>query len=197
MQTFVILDVVGITLFAWFCLVKLIPSCNVSMYRYRLWRLRDCLADDVLKGSFQDTIRAQKLVLFIEAVIVLAPQLGPVKLGVMRWSSRHVPKSDDPFNLATFDPRDRKIVEARLNELAMFTARHILFGSPSGWILMFVLGVPALISSFLAYLLRGAPDGSSVIEGARHRVRDEIEADQALVLLGSRGASPRSVAQSV
>jgi hypothetical protein len=192
MRTFILLDVVGITLFAWFCVVRIIPSCNVSMYRYRLWRLRDQVADDVREGVFQDATQPQRLVRFIEGIIVLAPELGAVKLAIMRWSCRHVPDAKYPFDLQALRPQDRKIMEARLNELGTLTARRILFGSPSGWCLTLVLTPLALISSLVAHLLSGAVDGGSVIEEARHRVRDEIEVDRALMLLGDRSTPNRS-----
>jgi hypothetical protein len=162
------------------------------MYRYRLWRLRDQVADDVREGVFQDATQPQRLVQFIEGIIVLAPELGAVKLAVMRWSCRHVPDAEYPFDLQGLQPQDREIMQARINELGALTARRILFGSPSGWFLMLVLTPLALISSLVAHLLSGAVDGSSVIEEARHRVRDEIEVDRALVLLGNRSTPNRS-----
>ncbi len=196
MRTFVIIDAIGMTLFAWFCLVRIIPSCNVSMYRYRLWRLRDRVADELREGTFQEAEQAKGLLHFIEAVIVLAPELGPVKLGVMLWSCRHVPDPEDPFKLEALSPQDKVLMEERLNELGGLTARHVLFGSPSGWVVTFVLGTFAFATSLVVHLLRGAPDGRSVIDGTRHRVRDEIEVDRALVLLRNQSVSPRSVLQS-
>ena len=192
MRTFVALDIVGITLFAWFCVVKIIPSSNVSMYRYRLWRLRDRVADEVREGAFEDVAQPRQLVRFIEGIIVLAPELGAVKLAVMRWSCRHVPDAEYPFSLEGLQPREREIMEARINELGALTVRRILFGSPSGWFLALILAPLALISSLVAHLLGGAVDRGSVIEEARHRVRDEIEVDRALVLLGNRSTASRT-----
>lgn len=192
MRAFIVLDVVGITLFAWFCVVRIIPSCNVSMYRYRLWQLRDQVVDDVREGVFRDATQPQRLVQFIEGIIVLAPELGAVKLAVMRWSCRHVPDAEYPFDLQGLRPQEREIMQARISELGALTARRILFGSPSGWFLMLVLTSLALVSSLVARLLSGGADGSSVIEEARHRVRDEIEVDRTLVLLGNRSTPSRS-----
>jgi hypothetical protein len=196
MRAFVILDIVAIALFAWFCLVKVIPSCNVSLYRYRLWRLRDGLADEVRQGAFQDAAPARAVIAFIESLIVLAPQLGAVKLGVMLWSCRHVPDAPDPFKLESLAPRDRQMVQTRLDTVGGLTARHLLLGSPSGWALLVILGIPTFVISLAAFLLRGAPAGSSVIESTRHRMRHEIEVDRALSLLRNETVSPRAVAQS-
>jgi hypothetical protein len=148
------------------------------------------------EGVFEDRTQPQQLLRFIEGIIVLAPELGAVKLAVMRWSCRHVPDAEYPFDLQALRPQDREIMEARINELGTVTVRRILLGSPSGWFLMLVLAPLALISSLVAHLLSGAIDGGSVIEGARHRVRDEIEVDRALVLLGNRGTPTRSAVLS-
>ncbi|MFI4990897.1 MAG: hypothetical protein ACHQHO_08315 [Solirubrobacterales bacterium] len=200
MSTFLILNVTAITLFAWFGLIKIIPSCNLSIFRYRLWRLRDRLADEVLDGSFQDGTQPQALVRFIEGVIELAPEIGALKLLAMRWSCRHV-QVPELFNVEALDPRDKVVVEQRLDELRAITIRHVLFGAPSGWVLTGVLVPVALLASVLEHLLRllkGDRDGTSVIEEARHKVRDDVEVDPALVLLGSRGAaSMRSLTYSV
>lgn len=197
MRAFVVIDVVALSLFAWFCLVKVIPSCNVSMYRYRLWRLRDRLADEIREGVFEAKEQPKALLGFVEGVIVLAPNIGAVKLGVMLWSTRHTPDPEDPIKLDALSPGDKKLMEERLSELGGLTAKHVLLGSPSGWIVTFVLGTFAFATSLIVYLLRGAPDGSSVLDGTRLRVRDEIEVDRALVLLRSENVSRRSALQSV
>jgi hypothetical protein len=203
MQTFLVLDVVGITLFAWFGLIKIIPACNLSMFRYRLWRLRDRLADEVLDGSFRDATHPQTLVCFLEGVIDLAPEIGALKLAAMRWSCRHVqvPELFDRQTLEALDPDDRAIMEQRLDELRQIAVRHVLFGSPSGWLLTFVLVPLAVIASLFEHILRllkGQRDGVSVLQEARHRVRDDVEVDPALALLGRRGAqSARSLTYSI
>src|SRR5664279_2002615 len=156
METFLVLDVVGVTLFAWFGLIKIIPSCNLSMFRYRLWRLRDQLADDVRDGAFQETTQPQVLVRFLEGVIELAPEIGALKLGAMRWSCRHV-QSPELFArevLEALDPRDREIMERRLDELRQIAVRHVLFGSPSGWVLTFILVPLAVTVTLGVHLLR-------------------------------------------
>jgi len=203
MYVVLILNVVGLTLFAWFGLIKLIPSCNLSVFRYRLWRLRDSLADDVLDGSFQDSTQPQILVRFLEGVIELAPEMGALKLVVMRWSCRHVqtPELFDREALEALDPKDRAIMERRLNELRQIAVRHVLFGSPSGWMLTFVLVPVAVVASLLEHtfrLLTGRHDGGSVIQEARHKVRDDVEVDPALALLGRRGVqSARPLAHTI
>jgi hypothetical protein len=203
MYVFLILNVVGITLFAWFGLIKIIPSCNLSIFRYRLWRLRDELADEVLDGSFQDAAQPRNLLQFLEGVIELAPELGALKLVAMRWSCRHVriPELFDPETLDALHPSDRAIIERRLNELQQIAVRHVLFGSPSGWLLTFLAVPTALIVSLGDHILRvlkGQRDGASVIQEARHRVRDDVEVGPALALLGRRGAqSARSLTYSV
>jgi hypothetical protein len=156
MQTFLVLDVVGITLFAWFGLIKIIPSCNLSTFRYRLWRLRDQIADDVRGGAFQETAQPQVLVRFLEGVIDLAPEIGALKLGAMRWSCRHVqsPELFDREALEALEPHDREIMEQRLDELRRITVRHVLLGSPSGWVLTFILVPLAFAVTLCVHLLR-------------------------------------------
>ena len=201
MGTFLILDVVAITLFAWFGLIKLIPSCNLSMFRYRLWRLRDRLEDEVLDGAFKDASQPRALVRFIEGVIDLAPELGALKLLAMRWSCRHV-EVPELLHVHELAPQDRAIVEQRLKELNGLTVRHVLTGSPSGWVLTLVVVPVALIASLLEHLLRllgGERHGASgsVIEEARNKVRDDVEVEAALALLGRRGAQSARPARSL
>jgi hypothetical protein len=203
MYVFLILNIVGITLFAWFGLIKIIPSCNLSIFRYRLWRLRDGLADEVLDGTFRDVAQPRALLQFLEGVIELAPELGALKLVAMRWSCRHVqvPELFDRETLEALHPSDQEIIKRRLNELQQIAVRHVLFGSPSGWLLTLLAVPTALIVSFGDHVLRwlkGQRDGVSVIQEARHRVRDDVEVGPALALLGRRGAqSARSLTYSV
>ncbi len=62
-------DLVALALFAWFCLVKVVPDCNVSILRYRLWRVRDRLADQICLGVYENEAAATDVLHTIEACI--------------------------------------------------------------------------------------------------------------------------------
>jgi hypothetical protein len=167
------IDLLGVGLFAWFCLVKVLPDCNVSIYRYRLWRVRDRLADQIRWGQFDDARAPTELLQRVERFIVTAPEIGIVKLLFMRLALRGCPAEPDLLEREGLSRDDRRRLELIVRELQSINARHVAFGSPSGWILTFLLVPVALVVIAIERLnQRGVPHGS-VLDETRDRIRHE------------------------
>jgi len=70
----------------------IIPGCWTSQFRYRVWRLRDEIADDIRRHRFEDETQARILLGDVEAAIRCAHQLSMVNmLIVFRLTRRHPP----------------------------------------------------------------------------------------------------------
>jgi hypothetical protein len=183
MSALLTFDVVATALLAWCSLLWIIPSCNLSVFRYRLWQLRDRVADDIRQGAFDDDACAEEFLCFVEGAIRGAPDFGTVKLLIMLWATRGVPPPK-PFDLEALSPADKALTERHLDELQMLGARHAILGSPSGWILIAVGFPVALVASLIARIRKGRDDDDkrSLIRDARSRVRDEVDPGLALVV---------------
>jgi hypothetical protein len=190
MDTVLTIEIVAVALFAGFCVVGVIPACNMSIFRYRLWDLRDRLADEIRAGRFDDDQLPGAFLKFVESSIVHARNIGAVKLLFVRWSARNVP-CPPLFDLDDLSRDDKRRLGAYESEFRGLLVRHILFGNPSGWALTIVMVPIALLASVIARGSRRG-DGGSVINDARSRVRDEMDPGMALL-----GGSPSSGQQSL
>jgi hypothetical protein len=174
------IDCVAIALFAGFCVAVVIPACNASVFRYRLWRLRDRIADEIRADGFQDRERPEMVLKFVEHSIEFAPDVNVFKLLVVGWSCRHLEQPTDPFQLDELSRDDRTRIEHHLGELSRLSLRHVLLDSPSGWL---VIGLLAPLAVFASLLDRRGHDEHerSVFADARRRVRHEVDPVPALI----------------
>jgi hypothetical protein len=180
MVTLLTAILVGMSLFAWFCLVKIVPDCNVSMYRYRLWRVRDRLADQIRWGQFDCDAPARALLWDVEQYIAQAPEVGFVKLLFSRWAKRGCQPEPDVLQRNDLTADDRRRLETYVHELDHIHVRHIAFGSPSGWVITLLLVPAAIVASAIHRLGRSGIRDGSVISEARERVRNETSPAWAL-----------------
>jgi hypothetical protein len=167
------IELVVLALFAWFCVVKVVPDCNVSILRYRLWRVRDRLADQIRLSVYENEDAARGVLQVIEGCIAGSHELGIIKVVVARWAVR----DDDSFRANPLDrpdlsDSDRHRLRGIIAEVESLGARHIAFGSPSGWVITCLL-VPAAIIVSVYEKFRRPKDHGSVLGHARQRVRRE------------------------
>jgi hypothetical protein len=156
--TFVALIAWGLA--AWLAIFLVVPSCMQSMFRHRLWRLRDNVVDQIRGERLVDAEPFRKLVREIECAILAAREVSPFRITLLRFASRDLLRDAkfDYFDPADVDVSDRVLAEGYLNELRAAFYRQMLFGSPSGWLLLIVLSVltfPVAVAVVLLRLIRG------------------------------------------
>lgn len=202
MQAFLTVIAVALAIFAWVCIVKIIPDCARSLFRYRLWRLRDELVDEIRAGTFENDEMPKVLAAVVEGTITVAPEATLARMLMAAWTCRSM-QVPELFDFESLGRGDRRLLEKRFSEYRQIAVRHILLGAPSGWILTALVGVlvvPVAALFALMMTLSGRRhdkhDGSSWFQDLRHRLQGEV--DPALALLGKRGAqSAQSLTQSV
>lgn len=128
---------VGLVVFAWYCAFKIIPTCLLSIFRYRLWRLRDEIVDEIRHGKYHGTKQPRALARDIECFIEGAPDISPLNIGLLFLSSWGVhPPADDLFDFSDADRRDQRRLSKHVNEFQRTLTRHVFLHTPSGWLLI-------------------------------------------------------------
>jgi hypothetical protein len=145
---------VVLALLSWLSLAKIIPDCATSHYRYRQWRLRDQLVDEIRHGEYQDAERAGRFVRMFEWSIAQSPDLSVLKLVLLNISRpRHVGR--DPLDLEGLSPDDCAKLRAYRDEYETATVLKAFMGTPSGWICVVLMMPLALLVASVQWLLRG------------------------------------------
>jgi hypothetical protein len=147
-----------------------------STFRHRLWRLRDNVVDQIRGERLVDAEPFRKLVREIECAILAAPEVSPFRITLLRFASRELRTAKfDYFDPADVDASDRALAEAYVDELRAAFYRQMLFGSPSGWLLLIMLSVlifPVAVVVVSVRLMRGIHTPAARLSRSR-RVRGE------------------------
>jgi hypothetical protein len=180
MDVLLTVDCVGLGLFAGFCLMWVIPACNKSVFRLRLWEFRDEVADEIRAGGFSDAERARELVCLIEEVIEFAGDVSAGKLLVVQVASRgHLRDvTDTTISLEGLEPHDRARLASHRGTLEWAMRRHMLTASPLGWVLLVTIVPLSVAASAVAYIF---DQSGSVWGNAKARLRNEIDPRAALL----------------
>lgn len=187
MSLLLTIAVIAVSLFAWVCLLKIVPDCLLSMFRYRLWRQRDALAAEIRSGVFDNDHAARQLLFRIECYIRLAPQLSPLHIWLMRISMMGV-ESEPWLDLSGLTDEEREFIEVRKRELERTLGNHVLFETPTGWgVVLMTFPIRILISLFRTRSKNG--------QGKRQRPSDEAlrRASQASSELANRVRRPKGL----
>lgn len=150
----------------WALLLFAIPQQLLSIFRYKLWRIRDNTVDAVFAGDIADTEVVRLFIASIEWTILNASAVTPWRFMVRKSTPRqHVVKFREYVNegIRKLPDSDRERLEELLMEFKLACWRHLKRGSPSGWVigaiarpLQFIRGVSKLIDSasslFVAYI---------------------------------------------
>ena len=97
------ITVVAITasvLISWLFLLYFVPRNMLSLFRYRLWRLRDAIRDDIHSGDLPDSKVTHLLVQVVESAIAVAPILTMLRYLIMPKPSIRVHIQTLPLFLA-------------------------------------------------------------------------------------------------
>jgi hypothetical protein len=174
MNTIFTLNFMALAIFAWVSLVKIVPSCAASRYRYRLWRLRDGLADDIRGGGFESSNAARKIVSYIEVAIEDAADLTALHVLLFFWTNRVDVSLNDPLALRELGHRDRVRLEETLSEVENAFLAKAFLGSVSGWLLTLPL-LPAVATAALRD--SGRP---KFLKNAASQIRNDLAASNQL-----------------
>lgn len=179
---------------AWFALTKVIPSCSVSLFRYRLWRIRDDLVDAIGQGAFTDDAAPKKLVADIEVFIRAAPDVNIITAGLHRWIGWGMDLSPDgdPFDFERAPKADRALLQKYADRFQGAFAKQVLLGRPSGWLLLVVFA-PSIAGIVLVSQIKNRSGYGSFVRETKSHMRDEIHIEPALELLRERSPDGRTV----
>src|SRR4051812_30215362 len=92
---------IAVTLLAWVSVFNIIPNCSTSRFRYRVWRIRDSLVDDLRAGTFTIREQPEHLVNLFETAIEEAGDVSALNAGLMHLSTRRQ-EIDFPFQFDEF-----------------------------------------------------------------------------------------------
>lgn len=140
MTALLTLILVALALFSWVSITKIVPSYATSRYRYRLWRLRDDLSDDIRRGRFDQEDGPRKVLALIDLAIEDAEDLSALNMILFAWTvvaGQEIP--DDPLELGELSPQDDRLLMERLEAVDSALLAKTLFGSVSGWVITLVL----------------------------------------------------------
>lgn len=143
----VILGYAAAACLAWLGLFIHVPRCLRSMYRYRLWQIRDDTFDAIRAGDLPDCGGVRQFLAVTEAAIA-----GSKRWTLAQWMVWPKPSEAevDQFRSVYKEAGDRM----GATERALFTSlnrrfqaaltAHLLWGSTSGWIgvVVALLAVP-------------------------------------------------------
>jgi len=168
MNALLTINLIVLALAAWLSVTKVVPSCATSRYRYRLWRLRDGLSDDIRHGKFHDVEAAKNVRLLIDLAIEDAEDLSALNLLLFGLVVRKSDLPEDPLGLADLRPHDRDCLNERLTEVQDALLSKTLFGSVSGWF------ITALVSPVVLVAALRDSGRPKVLQRTSDRIRDDL-----------------------
>lgn len=131
------------------CLVESFFAYQRSLLRYRCWGVRDEMVDGMRDGHLNDSEDARALIRLAESAVKGAEILTPVKLlslvWLSRWDEKTVTRSTGEGDL-DLEPYHRRLVGAWV--------RLVMFGSPTGLLVFFAVGLRAVVCKPMAGVLR-------------------------------------------
>lgn len=169
---------VAVALFAWFMLVKVVPDCGTSHFRYRLWALRDELVDEIRAGEYEDEARAQRFVAMFEWAIEQAADLSVLNVILLHLSRPHR-AGRDPLDLEGLAPADASRLQVYRDDFERAMAMKAL-GTPSGWIFMALALPAALVVVPCELLFRRRNRGRALLERVRRHAVADFDLNPAL-----------------
>lgn len=185
MNVIVALALIGLAALAGRALLHTIPDSLVSLFRYRLWALRDTIVDEILGGLYQDRRAAVRVAREVELVIDYANELTMFKFFVFNRLARDpdLPRYEE-LTLDELSATDRERLARHLDELYSYVGHHAFLGSPSGWVSFIALFPYAAVVGLIRYLRnRGSRKDSgidSLFEEAKHAARSRADIQEDL-----------------
>ncbi len=164
-----------------------IPQLQHTRFRHQLWAIRDDLVDDVIDERLSMSPEARELLLRLHLAIKYAPQhtmrSGFTSALVLRGTS--VPSLRKTLRQSKLPDAQRRRLLELYERMQQATTRHLLIGSPSGWLVS--VAVQVVPSSLLERTLLRRARPSEV----ERRAEKELAA---LPRLYPESLSPRELA---
>lgn len=135
MNALLTINLILLFLAAWFSLTKVVPSCATSRYRYRLWRQRDMLADEIRHEKFHNPQAARKVLTLIDIAIEDAEDLSALNFFLFGWVFRKEEIPRDPLGLGDLTDFDHDCLHEHLEQVQSALLSKTLLGSVSGWLI--------------------------------------------------------------
>lgn len=143
-MTVLVLDVIVWSLLAtsaWLGLFLLVPWCQQSLYRYKLWAIRDAIRDDIRSGLLPEHDAVSRVCDMVEGGIRFSKDLTIARILLMLMTVRDVPNIDLEAEWSGLSAAQKSRLRLHWAAFRAATARHLLSSSPLGWALALVLAV--------------------------------------------------------
>lgn len=134
----------------WSLVIFFIPWCQVSQLRYRLWQIRDEVAADIRARRLADSEAMRDLVVRIESFIRNAHRLTYAKclpfLCIPKEAVQQL-RSQRMALVGQLSPAERTIYDEYFGRFNSALTRHLLFGAPSGWVVLVLASFGELVGA--------------------------------------------------
>lgn len=170
---------------AWFVSMLTIRRNMQSLFRYKLWPLRDAIVDDLLSGELPDMAVTRDLLDTVESTIRYAELITIIEFLIM-------PSPTDSYishrkelmsEIERMTKAQRGRYEWRSSELRKIILRRLMFGSVGGWLVV----VAGLAFGLLAALIRHA---SSPFVEAKKTLARNVASEQKIFMFKD-GVTPK------
>jgi hypothetical protein len=153
----------GLAVAAWYGLLFVVPSCQVSRFRYRLWGLRDRVVDDLISATLPETPPIEELVYEVELAIRQAPDIRLVNFALAWKAAKELP-ARERAPLTGLSESQRQLVQGYREELYGDIARHLFRGSPPKWLASRALSIFFAAKAFRKDRRNQRSKGGDVVE---------------------------------
>lgn len=171
----------------WVLWLRALPEHLCSLYRYKLWRMRDDTVDDMIYGRLTDDPGTRRFVALLEGLIHTAPYFTFARSPFLpRVPRAMVYQQEEECSawLARLPSSQRQIYVERIERLRMAVTGHLLFGSPSGWLAAGPLVIVGLLV-LAVKRVRGMRISFETSQGLARRIALRPAAVLAITLLPS------------
>lgn len=124
----------------WAGVIFLLPRTLRSLYRYRLWNIRDSVIDDILRNRISHSPIADDVVGMVEFAIESSRSLTCLKV-ILYEVPEHVQKGHAKFFRDEMDklPKEEQaILWEYVHRFHVAIVRQMMFGSISGWVVSMI-----------------------------------------------------------
>ena len=145
------------TLAVWTIFIVFIPTCLCSMFRYRLWRLRDAVKDDMLYGRLPDRAFIGEFLSMVEAFILVADKFTLIQVILLPSNEEETARRRNALiqSLKELGEEHLQLFKAYRKEFVEIIVMRLVVGSLTGWVFLTLL-LPALLLMLACRLVQRA-----------------------------------------